>query len=75
MTARQYNIIVYAVLLPITVAVWAQVLRTPPPPPAEPVKTYTLVLEPEVRRYTVCPIIGECWVVKGRRAPPVMGSL
>jgi len=72
MTQRQaYNIIVWFVLLPLTIVVWAQVLLTPPPPPEEPVKTYTLVLEPkpEVRRYTICPIAGPCWEAVGYVVP------
>jgi hypothetical protein len=67
----------WGVLVPITVGVWAQFL---PPCVFGCVQTQQTVVAPspppptERKRYTVCPIMGECWVVEGRRAPPVMGS-
>ena len=66
MTPRQaLNILVWVVLLPITIGIWAQFL--PPcafgcvpknqervPPPQQPLK-----------RYTVCGFGGPCWEVVG----------
>jgi hypothetical protein len=66
MTPRQaLNILVWVVLLPITIGIWAQFL--PPcafgcvpknqerlPPPQQPLK-----------RYTVCGFGGPCWQVVG----------
>jgi hypothetical protein len=76
MTPRQAcNIIVYCVLLPITIAVWAQFLPLPQPAPAPklqgkppasgPAVTWPPPKEPQVWQYTVCGIAGaeNCWVV------------
>jgi hypothetical protein len=75
MTPRQaYNIIVWLILLPLTIVVWAQFL-----PPcvfgcAQIQKTAMPSPSPnelgELKRYTVCGIAGPCWEVDGRPAPP-----
>jgi hypothetical protein len=71
MTPRQaYNIIVWAVLLPLTIAVWAQVLLLSgkPVPPAQSVQAAPTIEKFDVHRYTVCAIAGaeNCWVAEAR---------
>jgi hypothetical protein len=73
MTKRQERILVWGVLLPVTLFVWAQF------PPrctfgcgkADKLQT-RLASSPEPRtlkRYTVCGIAGPCWEAVGRPLP------
>jgi hypothetical protein len=75
MTVRRA--IFWFVLVPLTIAVWAQFL----PPcvfgctPEEPVKSYTFTPEPEVKPanwgLVICPIARPCW----KDGKPIVGAL
>ena len=64
MSKRQaVNALVWLVLLPLTIAVWAQFL---PPCTFGAAKTSKIPNEPSTLRwYMVCSIAGPCWEVQG----------
>jgi hypothetical protein len=69
MTPRQARILVWLVLLPLTVAIWAQFL---PPCVFGCAKIQTVAPSPpprELKTYTVCPFTGPCWEAVGYVVP------